>query len=117
LGKESVRGEEKGDGKGRNGSLLDMFFLISTGYTIKTDQLVMLQDAPKCSKTHVGASNKIKILTGEKENPGPPPCRPPRLTRHGEGASNTGGRRGQREWGRGGILSNFGLAVLDGSAG
>ncbi len=103
MGKERVRGEEKGDGKGRNGSLLD-FFLISTGYTIKTRQLVMLQDAPKCSKTHVGASYKIKILTGEKENPGPPPYRPPRLTRQGKGASNTGGRgggRGEREWGRG----------------
>jgi len=83
----------------------------------------MLQDAPKCSKTHVGASYKIKILTGEKENPGPPPYRPPRQTRQGKGASNTwgrGGPRGKRGKGIGegeGVLSNCGLAVLDGAAG
>jgi len=43
-----VRGEEIGVGKGKEGrGSYSTFLLITTGYTIKTRQLVMLQ---KCSK-------------------------------------------------------------------
>jgi len=47
VGKE----RRKGDGKGRNGSLLDLFANFY-GYTIRTRQLVMLQNALKLTYGH-----------------------------------------------------------------